>query len=185
VRGFILLEMKTSRAIAAASFLVVAAFSIGQNASDLKPPKQISDLSWSVGKWSGSIHWTEPGTPEMDVMTTLVIDLEGQFLREKMTQEMMGLPITETAYMGWNEKEKRYDCWAFSNFAASPRIEHGTIDGKKWVFESEPWAVMGQSVVGRSTVVMVSDTDMRMTLEFKMGDNWAKVAEGTLKKEVN
>ncbi len=176
--------MKTSRVFAVASFLVVAAYSIGQGAPDLVPPKQISDLSWSVGEWSGSIHWTEPGTPEMDVTTNLVIDMEGQFLREKMTQDMMGTPITETAYMGWNEKEKRYDCWAFSNFAATPRLEHGTIDGTKWVFESEPWTVMGQPVVGRSTVVRVSDTEMKMTLEFKMGDNWTKVAEGTLKKKV-
>ena len=150
----------------------------------MDPPKEISDLKWCLGEWSGTMHWSMQGQ-ESDSPSKLKIDFDGQFLREVSTQEMMGMSLVETAYMGWNEKEKRYDCWAFSNFAPTPRVEHGTVDASKWVFESEPWTVMGQVTVGRSTVTRVSDTEMKMTLEFKDGDNWNKVAEGTMKKKTS
>lgn len=173
--------MRASRVLAAISFLVLGASAFAQ-VPDLNPPKQITDLSWSVGEWSGTMHWDMQGQ-QSDGPTTLVIDMEGQFLRQKSTQEVMGMAMTETAYMGWNEKDKRYDCWSFTNFAPTPRLEHGTVNGNTWVMESEPWDVMGQLTTGRSTVTKVSDTEMKMVLEFKMGDTWTKVSEGTLKKK--
>jgi len=174
--------MKAPRLLAICSFVLLAVSATAQM-PDLTPPKQISDLAWSVGEWSGSVHWTMEGTPEMDSNVGLKISIEGQFLKEESTQDMMGMAMTETAYMGWNDKESRYDCWSFTNFAPTPRLEHGKVDGKNWTMESEPWVGMGQATTGRSTITMVSDSEMKMTLEFKTGDTWTKVAEGTLKKK--
>ena len=173
--------MKAVRLVAALIF-IFASISVFAQTANLNPPKEITDLSWCLGEWSGSMHWTMQGTPAMDVATTLKVDMDGQFLREMFSQDMSGTAITETSYLGWNEKDKRYDRWIFTNYAPNPRIEHGTINGDVRVMESEPWNVMGQTTAGRFTVTKVSNTEMKMMLEFKANDKWAKVSEGTFKK---
>ncbi len=175
--------MRVARSFFVLSLVAFAACVLAQ-APNMKPPKQIDDLAWCLGEWNGSMHWTMPGTPAMDVVTTLKFDMDGQFLREVASQDMQGTAITETTYTGWNDKDKKYDSWIFTNYAPNPRIQHGVINGNDWVMESEPWNVMGQTTSGRFTITKVSDTEMKIKLEFKPnGKPDQEVAEGTFKKK--
>ena len=160
---------------------LVSACSFGQQMPDTTPPKQITDLAWCVGDWSASVNWTAPGMPTTS-QDTLHCEIDGQFLKMQLTSDMGGFKMTETSYTGWDGANKRYTSYAFSNISPEPRIEHGSYSGDTWVSESEPWHVMGQETIGRATSTKKSDTEMTMLLEFKMGDNWTKIPEGTFKK---
>ena len=175
--------MRVSRVFTICPLFIICASGIAQT-PNMKPPKQLDILTWCLGEWNGSMHWTMQGTPEMNVVTTLKFDMDGQFLREVASQDMQGTSITETTYTGWNDKDKKYDSWIFTNYAPNPRIQHGEVKGNDWVMESEPWDVMGQVTSGRFTITKVSDTEMKIKLEFKAnGKSDQEVAEGTFKKK--
>ena len=175
--------MKTPRAALALLLTLFAALSFAQ--APLTAPKEITDLSWAHGDWEGKIKFSMAGMPESEGAQTWKVEPEGQFLKMTTVTDMMGMKMTEIAYLGWNADSKRYDCWTFTNFAPTPRVEHGTIDDKVWTFLSEPWTVPGMpgAIVGRATMNRKSDKEMTMLLEFKEGDKWVKQAEGSFTKK--
>ncbi|HWP31474.1 MAG TPA: DUF1579 family protein [Fimbriimonadales bacterium] len=149
----------------------------------MTPPEEIRKFGWMVGEWSGKMKWLMEGMEgEMDM--TLKNEFEGQFLKTTSAMDMMGEKFTEVSFMGWDASKKRYSSWTFTNFAPLPRIEHGTMDGNKLVFISEPWLVMSEEpTVSRATLTKISDKEVSFTLEFKQEEKWEKVAEGTFKKK--
>jgi hypothetical protein len=53
------------------------------------------------------------------------------------------------------------------------------------VMESEPWMVAGMPAptASRMTITKKSDTEISALMEFKQGNDWVKISEGTLKKK--
>jgi len=149
----------------------------------MTPPEEIRKLGWMVGEWNGKWKWLMEGM-EGDVVMTLKNEFEGQFLKTTSSMDMMGAKFNEVGFIGWDSSKKRYSSWTFTNFAPLPRIEHGSFEGNKFVFISEPWTVTPEeTVVSRATLTKTSDNEISFLLEFKQDEKWEKVAEGTFKKK--
>ena len=147
------------------------------------PPAELEKLAYMLGDWEGTFSWTMPGM-EGDMKMQLKCEMDGMFLRQTSKMDMQGAVATESAFFGWNAAESRWDVWTFTNFAPTPRIEHGTLEGSVLTVTSEPWAVEGMGeVVSRSTISKASDSEVSFKLEFKQGDQWMEVAHGLLKKK--
>lgn len=151
-------------------------------AQDMAPPEELGKLSWMFGTWKGSVHMNMQGM-EMDADMTVTGKMEGMFARVDTVMDMQGMKMVENGYVGWDAKEKCYKSWTFTNFSSDPRIEKGQLTGDTFVSTSEPWTVMGDTMVGRGTMKKLSDTEIAFVLEFKEGDKWTKAAEGKLKKQ--
>lgn len=148
-----------------------------------EPPAELKKLSWYIGEWSGKVKWSMPGTPLTEEDMSFKNEWDGQFIKSTSVMSMSGQKMTETSFTGWNPKTKKYFAYTFTNFAPTPRVEHGEVDGDKFVFTSEPWEVGGMEMVGRALVAKKSDTEVGFVLEFKLGDKFEKVAEGTFRKK--
>ena len=159
---------------------LVAAASVSL-AQSFPAPKEVTNLKWMEGTWTGAGKFTMMGESQ-DCTVSLKNKLDGMFLFSDMTTTVGGVPMTEKSYIGWNAAKKQYDMWAFASFSTSPRIEHGKMEGNAMVFESEPWDVMGMTMISRSTMTKKSDTEVVFKLEFKEGDKWGPAMELTLKK---
>ena len=168
------------------ALVAVALFAVAANAQmpDLKPSPQIEKLSWMLGKWSGSIHWTMEGM-EMDATMSFENVIDGQFVRSTSVMELMGMKMTESGFTGWDDKAKAYKSWTFTNFGAGPRTETGKVDGDSMVFTSDPWQTLmsPEATVSRTTMKKVSASEIKLTLEFQQNGQFAKVGEGTFKKD--
>ncbi len=144
---------------------------------------EVKALDWMLGEWSGTVKWTMMGT-ETDAQMTLKAEREGLFLKRNTTTELMGMKMTEVSYTGWDDKKKKYWSHVFTNFGSGPRIESGDKNGDAFVSVSEPWDAgpEREPITGRISYTKKGD-DMLYVLEFKMGEKWEKVAEGTFKKK--
>jgi hypothetical protein len=169
--------------------LLIAVAAVGMTSQALgqlvEAPAELKKLEWMVGDWSSSVKWTMPGMPEMDSNMSVKIAWDGPFLKATSTMEMQAMKFTETQYMWWDAGKKKYASHTFTSFAATPRVEYATLDGNKFVSTSEPWDVgmAGGPTTGRTTFTKKSDSEFAFVLEFKNGDAWGKVAEGTFKKK--
>jgi hypothetical protein len=167
-----------------AAWLAMSLVSVAQDMPSMEPPPELKKLEWMLGDWTIDSHWDMNGQ-EFDSAGTLKVSWEGQFLKMVSSSDMMGAKFDETSYLGYDAKEKKYVLWSFTNWAPTPRVERGNFEGEAFVTVSDPWDVAGQTVTGRATQKKVSDTEATMTLEFKMGDSWVKVAESKAKKKAS
>ncbi len=150
----------------------------------MAPPPELKKMQFMVGEWTGKMKWTMAGVPAESSDMPFKVEWAGQFLKTSSTMTMAGMSMVETGYIGWDAKRKDYTSWTFSNFAPMPRIEHGKFEGDKFISVSEPWDTgMGEPTVGRATTTKVTDIMISFLLEFKEGDKWNKVAEGTFTKK--
>ncbi len=148
-----------------------------------EPPKEISDLSWMVGKWSGDMEFTFGGQTSPLTMT-IDASLELKFLKMVTVNDVQGFKMNEVAYIHWDAKSKQYTMTSFTDLADTPRIQSGAFKDGAIVMVSQPWEVAGAgATVSRSTVKKVSDKEISFTLEFKDGDSWTTAMKGTLKKK--
>jgi hypothetical protein len=162
----------------------LAVFGLGiAQEPQMAPAPELKKLEWFLGEWNGKVKWSMPGMDATEETMSFKNEWEGQFIKSSSVMSMSGTKMTEVGYIGWNPKTKKYDNYTFTNFAPTPRIEHGELDGDKMTFTSDPWDVMETPVVGRATVTRKSPTELAFLLEFKMGDAWQKVAEGAFKKK--
>ncbi|MBS1723012.1 MAG: DUF1579 family protein [Armatimonadetes bacterium] len=145
-------------------------------AQEMAPPKEVTDLGWMVGTWSGSGKVPYEGKEiELSVMMTFSID--GQFLKSKSSMVEGGMKMSETMMLGWSGAKSEYVSYSFTSFAPTPGIKHGKLDGANLVMTSEPWEVSGMTVVSRTTYTKLSDTKFRTKMEFKNGEKWDNAME--------
>lgn len=173
-------NLKIAKALIA---LVVMAFVPLAGAQQAEVPAELKAMSFYIGTWKGNVTWSMPGMDAATEETSMVNTWSGQFIKSESKMNVGGMEMVEATYIGWDPEKKKYSSYAFTNISATPRIEWGVAkDANTFVFESEPWDVMGQKTVGRGTMTKVSDTELKFMLEFKSGDSWMKVAEGSFKK---
>lgn len=151
-------------------------------AQDMKSPKEVTDLAWMIGTWSGEGKMSFGGQ-EAPVKTTMVVTFDGQFVKAVSTTEEGGMTMRETMMLGWNEDTKMYDSYTFTSFAPTPGIKHGKIEDGKLVLVSEPWKVQGMSFVSRATYAKVSDSKLRMGMDFKSATGWDTALDMQLSKK--
>lgn len=148
----------------------------------VEPPAELKALAWQNGDWEGTVKWSMPGM-EGDSVMAFKVSFEGPFQKSVSTMEMQGMKMIETGYLAWDAAKKEFVMWTFTNFAPMPRVERGHLNKEKMVMTSDPWEVMGQTMVSRATMTKKSDKEMSFVLEFKMGDSFTKAAEGSFKKK--
>ena len=142
-------------------------------AQDYAPPKQIKDLSWLVGTWSGSGQISFGGH-SVDITSTMTVSFDGQFLKVVSTDQSSGSTLTKTTMTGWEPTTKEYISYTFTNMAPTARIAHGTLNGSALQMVSDPWQAEGFTIVERETMSKLSDTKCKLTLEYKDGEKWVK-----------
>lgn len=175
--------MKLARLIGFVSLAFAATAAIAQMPAEI--PKELKDLEWMLGEWSGKATWEFPGAPKMEAEMSFTTVWDGPFMKSTSAQDMGGMKVIETMYMAWDADKKRFSSWTFTNFAATPRIEHATMEGGNFVAISEPWSIgMPEPMISRATTIRKSDTEFEFTLELKDGETWAKAGWGTFKKKV-
>lgn len=149
----------------------------------MAPPKEMDHFKGMLGKWTGNMTWEMPDQPKMEFVMKMENSWDGQFMKSSNVMDMDGMKMTETMYFGWDAEKGKYKSWSFTNWAPTPRVEWGVVEGNKHVWNSEPWdGGMGEKTTTRTTMVIKDAKTVDMTLEFKMGDKFTKVMWGTLKK---
>lgn len=166
------------------SFVMALSVCAGVLAQEMEPPAELKKFEWMVGSWEGSTKYNMEGM-DMESKDTMDIRWDGQFLRITNVGDMGPMKMTETMFISWDAASKKYKSWSFTNFAPTPRIETAEAMGDKFVSISEPWSVpgMAEATVSRFTMTKKSDTEVSFLLEFKEGDKWTKVGEGSAKKK--
>lgn len=162
---------------------IVSSFCFGQD-MNLAPPAEVKKFDWMVGEWTSTSKWTMPGMEPMDVTSSFKADWDGQFLRQTSVADFGGfMKMTETMYLGYDAGKGEYFSWAFTNFAPSPRIEHGKLTGDTLVMVCDAWDVMGEVSSSRATLTKVGNDELKFKLEFKEDDKWATVTEGVYRRK--
>lgn len=167
------------RSLMAALFLVPIASAYAQ---DMSPPKEVTELGWMVGTWSGSGKISFGGH-EADITSTMTISFDGQFLKVASVDDSGGFKMTKTMMVGWDAKKSEYISYTFTNMGPKARIAHGKMEGGKLVMVSEPWEAGGMTATARETMSKVSDSKYGLTMEFKNGDKWDKGMDFVLTKK--
>ncbi|MBS1705988.1 MAG: DUF1579 family protein [Armatimonadetes bacterium] len=149
---------------------------IGQ---ELKPLKEIENLSWMVGTWSGSGEISFGGN-KVTIKTTMVVSMDGQFLKATATDESSGFKMTKMTMTEWNAAKKQYISYTFTNIGSTARVAHGTFADKSLSMISDPWEAEGMTAVMRETVTKLDTTKCGYSLELKQDNKWAKVMDFVL-----
>lgn len=144
-------------------------------------PKEITDLKWLEGSWTGSGTFAADGQ-EAVTKITVTFKLEGMFLVGTITNNVMGMEMIEKRYLGWSASKKQYEAYTFTNFAPTPRVERGEMKEGLLVTVSEPWEVGGGFTTGRFTLGKKGDSQLIYRIEFKMGEQWTPVTDLILTK---
>lgn len=164
------------------SLLALVAMTVA-NAQFVEVPKEINDLNWMKGTWSGVLKFSADGM-EGDVSTSMVIKSFGGMFQMTTKSEMMGMAMNEESFLRWEAANKRYELTTFADWTNEARVERGTMTGNKMVMVSLPWNAPGETekIVTRTTLTKVSDNEMTMTIEAQVGDDWVPSGSATLKK---
>jgi hypothetical protein len=177
------IEMKKAICL---GLLLVTALAMGQEGMQPTPPApELKKLEFMVGSWKGTFTVTMGGQ-EMQMACTAKIEWvhKGNFLRTDMTVDMGEMGKSQgISYTSYDPKTKSYVGYGFEDISPQPREETGKFEGTKFVSISKPWEVMGTSMPYRSTFESKPD-GLYMLLEMKQGDEWVKMGESTLKKQV-
>lgn len=158
---------------------VVPIISLSQ---DLGPPKEVKDLGWMVGTWSGSGKISFGGH-EVEITSTMTVSFDGQFLKEVSSDKSAGSTLTKTTMTGWEAAKSQYISYTFTNAAPTARIAHGKLNGGKLEMVSDPWEAEGFTMVARETMSKISDTKCGMLMEYRNGDKWLKGMDFVLTKK--
>ncbi len=149
---------------------------------DMSPPKEVKDLSWMVGTWTGSGKISFGGQ-ETEIISTMTVDFDGQFLKLASVDDSHGFKMTKTVMIGWDAKKSQYISHSFTNLSPTARVAHGKIEGAKVVLISDPWEAGGRTAVARETLSKISDSKVGVMMEFKNGEKWDKGMDFVLSKK--
>lgn len=148
----------------------------------MPPPEELKKLEVFKGTWKGTLSGEMEGQ-KLEGTMTMTSSMEGMFIRVSNTMDIMGMKMTEVGYIGWDSDKKKYSVHWFTNFGETPRIEWATLEGNKFVSLGEPWKSAGSPapIASRSTL-SVNGSEMLLTVEFKMEDEWVPALKANLKK---
>ncbi|MFN0318517.1 MAG: DUF1579 domain-containing protein, partial [Burkholderiales bacterium] len=103
-----------------------------QLATPGEPHKQLASLA---GSWTTKTkEWMEPGKPPTEAAGSVEMKmlLDGRFLQQDFTSEMMGQPYTGMGITGYDNLSKKYVSIWLDTMGTGPFMMEGTgsVDGK-------------------------------------------------------
>ncbi len=143
---------------------------LSTRAQEMGPPKEVKNLGWSVGTWTGNGKIAFGGQ-ETPISSATTISY-GMFLKVVSSDKSTGFTMTKTAMIGWDAKKNEYISDTFTNMSPIARIAHGKVDGNKLIMVSNPLEAEGMSMVARETMLKVPATKVGSMMEYKMGEKW-------------
>lgn len=159
------------------SVFVGALALVGMSFAQLaEAPAEIKALDWMVGNWEGKGTFSAQGQT-VDVIVVWSVKKDGPFLRLETKQTLLGMDMTESAFIHWDSKKKEYVVTSYSNFAVTPRIERGSLKDGVLTTICEPWEVAGTVTVGRSTMKLVTKDEIEFMIDMKEGDTWTEASK--------
>lgn len=144
--------------------------------------KEIRDLGWMVGTWSGSGKVSFGGR-QMEIATTMMVSFDGHFLKTVSEDKSSGFTMTKTTMTGWDARKHQFVSYTFTNISPSARIAYGKMEGDKLTMVSEPWEAEGMTAVMRETIKKATDTQIAYSLETRRGENWSQGMNFILSKK--
>ncbi|WHZ25806.1 MAG: hypothetical protein OJF51_000601 [Nitrospira sp.] len=137
------------------------------------PGEQHKKLAELEGTWiTQTKHWMEPGKPPEETAGTCEMHmmLDGRFLRQECTGEMMGQPFTGIEVTGYDNYTKKYVTTWKSTMGTGLFVMHGTgsTDGKTITLKgdhSDPF----QGVMKHRAVWKVSDSNTQLFEMYHVG----------------
>lgn len=141
------------------------------------PPKELDQIKWMVGQWSGTMSSTMGDIKTvMDIQPTM----GGHYYQFNSKNTLGDMTMDEVVYLTYDPKMSKFRIWAFASWGGPARTEAGDYKDDKLVTVSDPWEVMGMTMVSRSTLAKAEGDKLEFILEFKEGDNWKKDGGGLL-----
>jgi hypothetical protein len=159
--------------------IACSALGFGQS---VQPAPEIQAMKWMVGNWTTSGDYSMMGE-KFAYTAEWTITMEGPFLKMVNRTHFEGADTSETAYLYFDSEKKQYVMTTYANFATMPRTAKGTMENGLLMVTSEPWEVVGEKVVGRSTFKKISDDEILMKLETKTPDGWEVATSDPLKRK--
>lgn len=142
-----------------------------------KPVPELAKFEYLVGEWHGSFG------PMKGVLVNEWVE-NGRFLKSTLNLSGAEGPFTETSFLGWDPKKRKYRAWNFNAMSALPRIEEGTLEGEELVLISEPWDAGPMAVVSKGTTRRINETEVTVKVEVRQGDRWLPMYTGTFRKVI-
>ena len=145
------------------------------------PPKEIADLSWMVGTWSGTGKNVYDGK-ETPFTTSMTVSRYGQTIQAVSTlTPPNGVELILTRMIGWDAVKRQYVSYTFSNMAGLPLISRGTLTNNKLVMLFDKWGT-DTTKVGRETMSKISDTKYGFRTEMRHDKKWEVQMDMVLQK---
>lgn len=168
--------------IATTLLIAVAAVAICAQTPDMGPSAELKKLDWMLGEWTGKMNMDMMGS-KFESVQNVKCEWDGKFMKTTSVMDVMGMKMTESMYMGYDPKTKKYTTHSFTNFSPYPRIETGELVGNKFVSISQLWEVDGMAPTTSRATLWLEGKALKMTLEFKEGDKWTVVGSGSMTKK--
>ena len=139
-----------------------------RNAMPGEPHKQLAKLA---GDWTYTTKLAMPGQEPMESKGTakMMMTLDGRFLHEQSNGEMMGMPVTTTRVLGYNNATKNYEAvWTWTMNTGMLLLKGPSTDGGKTInLEGGYEEAAGQQ---KMVVKMSILSDDHFTYELGHGD---------------
>jgi hypothetical protein len=178
-------QMKLITAVLLAAASVVA---VAQD-MDLTPPKEMGNIAWMQGHWTGVEKYTMPdgSTSDGTSIVHCASAIGGRFQQSTHQMKMQGMEFAGMMLVSYDSAKKKYVAWWFDQASSSDMKAWGDLNGNTLIFVSEPTEMPGmpEKVVMRMTFTKVSDTKMTLVIDQKAGDKWQKFLDGTYTKKPN
>lgn len=151
----------------------------------MAPPKEVKQLSWMLGTWTGTNTSNMSGTPEKAACTVKTEwSCGGRFLKTTFSTKMMGSKFEGVQMTTFNPESKEWTTIWFDSMTPQDMHSKGTIKGNTITFISDPMPMPdGSSGVFRSQWTKMSNTHMTFRLDMKQGEEWSKLISGSYRKK--
>ena len=145
-----------------------------------EPHKQLASLA---GSWTTKTkEWMEPGKPPTEAAGSVEMKmlLDGRFLQQEFTGEMMGQPYTGMGITGYDNLHKKYVSIWIDTMGTAPFMMEGTgsADGKTITLKGQHAEPGGGHMTHRAVWKIVDDNTQTFDMYgIHNGDKETKVLE--------
>jgi hypothetical protein len=151
--------------------------------AQVKPAPEMKELAPMIGTWTGDVDLILNGKKHMSgpVIVKHEWVLDGLYMQTTLEQKLPVGMVRGVTFTSYDPNEKRFKAWAFTNEGGppGPRIEFGKAEGPAFVVETGP----GAPFAYRQRMTLQKDGSQLFLMEFKMGEQYVKAAEGVLRKK--
>lgn len=168
------------------AMLVLGSVAAAQNAADLAPPKELANLDWILGKWTGSHTFAEPGGKASRSKADMTFDryLAKRFVRGSFSGVVGGMKMEGVHLTTYDPNSKSWKGWWFDSIESGVMEVDGTLKNGVLTQVSKPIEMPGMGPqTYRTTYTKVDARHLKFKLEVKSGAGWTTMMEGSYTKK--